>query len=65
MRGKSKVIRSIADALLGTKGVSHGKLVVTTMGDPGVQAHTQKHDHEHHHHHHDHGHDHEHHHDHA
>ena len=28
MRGQSRVIRSIADALLGTKGVLHGKLVV-------------------------------------
>lgn len=41
MKGQSKVIRSIADALLGTKGVLNGKLVVTTVGAP--------HEHEHHH----------------
>lgn len=30
MKGKSATIREIADALLGTKGVLHGKLVTTT-----------------------------------
>lgn len=47
MRGQSKVIRSIADALLGTKGVMHGKLVVTTTGP----AHAHDHGSGHHHHH--------------
>lgn len=32
MRGESGIVRSIADALLGTKGVLHGHLVVTTAG---------------------------------
>lgn len=43
MKGKSEVIRSIADALLGTKGVLNGKLVVTTVGAP----HEHNHGHEH------------------
>ncbi len=55
MRGKSKDIRSIANALLGTKGVLHGKLVTTAMVDP---MHSHTHDHHH-------GHDHPHTHDHA
>lgn len=45
MRGQSKIIRSIADALLGTKGVMHGKLVVTTTNP------IHDHDHDGHHHH--------------
>lgn len=50
MKGQSRVIRSIADALLGTKGVMHGKLVVTTAGP--AHAHPHVHDgHAHHHHH--------------
>jgi len=32
VRGTSAQVRSIADALLGTKGVKHGKLVSTTAG---------------------------------
>jgi len=32
VRGSSKQVRDIADALLGTKGVKHGKLVTTTTG---------------------------------
>jgi CopG family transcriptional regulator, nickel-responsive regulator len=32
MRGASGDIRSIAETLLGTKGVKHGKLVTTTTG---------------------------------
>lgn len=51
MRGNSRVIRSISDALLGTKGVMHGKLVVTTTGThEHHHAHGHGHDHEHHHH---------------
>ena len=45
MRGKSRDIRSIADALLGTKGVMHGKLVVTTTG--AAHSHTHAHQHAH------------------
>ncbi len=47
MRGKSKVIRSIADALLGTKGVMHGKLVVTTTSAAHTHDHTHPHGHTH------------------
>lgn len=32
VRGPSSSVRAIADALLGTKGVKHGKLVTTTTG---------------------------------
>lgn len=32
VRGTSGKVRAIADALLGTKGVKHGKLVTTTTG---------------------------------
>lgn len=32
LRGKSAEVRTISDALLGTKGVKHGQLVVTTTG---------------------------------
>ncbi|MBI4689014.1 MAG: nickel-responsive transcriptional regulator NikR [Nitrospirae bacterium] len=32
VRGKGKDIRKIADRLIGTKGVKHGKLTVTTTG---------------------------------
>ncbi len=52
MRGKSNVIRSISDALLGTKGVSNGKLVVTTVDDASAgakaeYAHQDEHGHHH------------------
>jgi CopG family nickel-responsive transcriptional regulator len=32
VRGSSRQVRDIADGLLGTKGVKHGKLVTTTTG---------------------------------
>lgn len=32
IKGKAKDIKSIADRLIGTKGVKHGKLTVTTTG---------------------------------
>jgi CopG family transcriptional regulator, nickel-responsive regulator len=32
LKGKSKDIRKIADRLIGTKGVKHGKLTMTTTG---------------------------------
>ncbi len=47
MRGKSRVIRSIADALLGTKGVMHGKLVVTTTSASPTHDHAHGHAHGH------------------
>ena len=47
MRGQSRVIRSIADALLGTKGVLHGKLVVTTTDAAQTHGHDHPHSHEH------------------
>ncbi len=31
MRGKSELVRKLSDLLLGTKGVMHGNLVVTTV----------------------------------
>lgn len=31
MRGKSELVRRLSDLLLGTKGVTHGNLVVTTV----------------------------------
>lgn len=46
MRGTSRDIRCIADTLLGTKGVMHGKLVTTTTGDP-AHSHAHGHHHEH------------------
>ena len=55
LRGGSARIRAIADTLLGTKGVKHGKLVTTTTGDvraPGVDhrhwhSHVHRHDPDH------------------
>lgn len=32
MRGESKVIKNLADKLIGTKGVKHGKLTMSTTG---------------------------------
>jgi CopG family nickel-responsive transcriptional regulator len=32
LRGKAKDIKAIADGLIATKGVQHGKLVLTTSG---------------------------------
>lgn len=32
VKGKGSVIRKVADSLIGTKGVKHGKLVTTTTG---------------------------------
>ena len=34
LRGESWLVRTIANAILGTKGVLHGQLVVTTVSDP-------------------------------
>jgi CopG family transcriptional regulator, nickel-responsive regulator len=35
LRGKAKQIKKIADGLIATKGVQHGKLVMTTVGPEG------------------------------
>jgi CopG family transcriptional regulator, nickel-responsive regulator len=35
LRGKAKDIRKISDGLIATKGVQHGKLVLTTVGREG------------------------------
>jgi CopG family transcriptional regulator, nickel-responsive regulator len=35
LRGKAKEIRKVADGLIATKGVQHGKLVLTTAGREG------------------------------
>lgn len=32
MRGESKILKSLADKLIGTKGVKHGKLTMSTTG---------------------------------
>jgi CopG family transcriptional regulator, nickel-responsive regulator len=32
LRGKAKEIKRVADGLIATKGVQHGKLVITTVG---------------------------------
>ena len=32
VRGKSSVVRKVADVLIGTKGVKHGRLTITTSG---------------------------------
>lgn len=32
VRGKSSAVRAIADTLIGTKGVKHGRLTITTSG---------------------------------
>lgn len=43
MRGKSQLIRELANSLLGTKGVLNGDLVVTTI--PEEHEHAHEHDH--------------------
>ena len=45
LRGGSARIRAIADTLLGTKGVKHGKLVTTTTGEVGDRGGGQRHGH--------------------
>ena len=45
MRGRSGDVRAIADALLGTKGVMHGHLDVTTAGEPHPHEHEHPHGH--------------------
>lgn len=53
LRGTAKVIRELADGLIGTKGVETGRLVMASAM-PIEQGHSHEHLHEHpHHHHHD------------
>ena len=33
VRGKASAVRQIADALISTKGVKHGRLTITTSGE--------------------------------
>ena len=33
LKGKAKDIKTLSDSLIGTKGVKHGKLTMTTIGD--------------------------------
>lgn len=47
MRGPSALVRSIADALLGTKGVLNGDLVVTAVGREHPHPCEHHHPHEH------------------
>ena len=47
MRGKSKTVHQIADALLGTKGVLNGDLVTTVVGEEHAHSHEHHHPHTH------------------
>lgn len=46
VRGTQRRVRAIADELLGTKGVSHGELVLTAVVE-GPNAHPHQHPHPH------------------
>jgi CopG family transcriptional regulator, nickel-responsive regulator len=35
LRGKAKEIKMVADGLIATKGVEHGRLVLTAVGQEG------------------------------
>ncbi|AGA25106.1 putative transcriptional regulator with CopG/Arc/MetJ DNA-binding domain and metal-binding domain [Singulisphaera acidiphila DSM 18658] len=60
LRGSAKLIRELADSLIGTKGVESGRLVLTAAGPipnahthpHGEGTHTHSHDHDKGHHHH-------------
>jgi CopG family nickel-responsive transcriptional regulator len=43
LRGKSREVHAMSDALLGTKGVVHGKLVITTTDSPLAPAQARTH----------------------
>lgn len=47
MKGRSSVLRGIADSLLGTKGVLNGDLIVTVVGDARSHPHEHSHSHAH------------------
>jgi CopG family nickel-responsive transcriptional regulator len=54
LRGTGKVVRELADGLIGTKGVESGRLVISSAAPiPDRQAHDHKHPHGGSHHHHD------------
>jgi len=40
LRGKSGEVRAIADRLISTKGVKHGRLTITTASPSGPEPHT-------------------------
>jgi CopG family nickel-responsive transcriptional regulator len=40
LRGKSGEVRAIADRLISTKGVKHGRLTITTASPSGPERHT-------------------------
>lgn len=43
LRGSAKLIRELADSLIGTKGVESGRLVLTAAGPvPGIHAHGEE-----------------------
>lgn len=44
LRGRSRAVRELADRLISTKGVQHGRLV---MSAPEVLSHRRNHDHHH------------------
>ncbi|HEV3167462.1 MAG TPA: nickel-responsive transcriptional regulator NikR [Isosphaeraceae bacterium] len=53
LRGTGKIIRELADGLIGTKGVETGRLVLsaaTPIPDRHGEVHEHEHDHGHHHH---------------
>ncbi len=48
LRGQARVVRELADSLIGTKGVETGRLVLASAEPlPGVHAHDHDHDHGH------------------
>jgi CopG family nickel-responsive transcriptional regulator len=52
LRGTARLVRELADSLIGTKGVETGRLVLTSTAPlPDRLAHSHGHDHGHHHHH--------------
>jgi CopG family nickel-responsive transcriptional regulator len=46
LRGEARIVRELADSLIGTKGVETGRLVLTSAS-PLPERHTHEHDHEH------------------
>lgn len=59
LRGTAREVRVMADALIGTKGVESGRLVLSSAEPVHTHSHGHQHhhhgDHTHHHHHHHHG----------
>ena len=48
LRGKSKDVQALADKLVSTKGVQHGRLVMTSTSAVSKQPHRHRHPHHHH-----------------